>query len=112
MSENRWLPPDSDTHAPVAPTSVAPPGFVSSTQPSAGRAPQSRGQRYAATTTGDWVGGVLLSLLMPLVGLIVGAVYAAKGGEKLRVGVMCIVLSCLVFFAWFVVFSVSDTRTY
>jgi hypothetical protein len=50
--------------------------------PSAGRAPHSRGQRYAAATTGDWVGGVLLPLLMALVGLIVGAVYAAKGGEK------------------------------
>jgi hypothetical protein len=42
----------------------------------------------------------------------VGAVYAAKGGEKQRVGVMCIVLSCLVFFGWFVVFSLSNTRTY
>jgi hypothetical protein len=112
MSENRWLPPDPDAHPSAAPTSVAPPGFVSSTKPSAGRAPQSRGPRYAPATTGDWVGGVLLSLLMPLVGLIVGAVYAAKGGEKQRVGVMCIVLSCLVFFGWFVVFSLSNTRTY
>jgi hypothetical protein len=47
-------------------------------------------------TTGDWIGGILLSLLFPLIGLIVGIVYATKSGStKQQVGVMCIVLSLL-----------------
>jgi cation transporter-like permease len=112
MSANRWLPPDPDAPPSVAPTSVAPPGFVASTKPSGGRDPQGRPQRYAAATTGDWVGGVLLSLLVPVVAAIVGVVYVAKGGEKQRVGVMCIVLSCLVFLGWFVVFSLSNAATH
>jgi hypothetical protein len=53
--------------------------------------------------TGDWVGGVLLSLFLPIVGLIVGVVYLAKGGEKRQVGIMCIALSCVAFFAWLAV---------
>ena len=44
-------------------------------------------------TTGDWVGGVLISLLFPIVGLIAGIVYVAKGGERARCGWMCIGLS-------------------
>jgi cation transporter-like permease len=112
MSANRWLPPDTDAHPSGAPTSVAPPGFLSSTKPTDGRDPHGRRQRYAAATTGDWVGGVLLSLLVPVVAVIVGVVYVAKGGEKQRVGVMCIVLACLVFLGWFVVFSLSNAATY
>jgi hypothetical protein len=135
MSASRWLPPDPDAHPSVAPASVAPPGFVPSTQPSAGwyADPQGRGQRYWDGTrwtdqlapyapsaapsvdtarTGDWVGGVLLSLLMPIVGLIAGVVYVAKGGEKQRVGVMCIVLSCVAFFAWLLIVSMSNSATY
>ena len=53
--------------------------------------------------TGDWVGGVLLSLLLPLIGLIVGVVYVAKGGERRQVGVLCIALSCVAFLAWLAV---------
>jgi cation transporter-like permease len=112
MSANRWLPPKPDGDLSVAPTSVAPPGFLSSTKPSDGRDRHGRRQRYAAATIGDWVGGVLLSLLAPVVAVIVGIVYVAKGGEKQRVGVMCIVLSCLVFLGWFVVFSLSKAATY
>jgi hypothetical protein len=61
---------------------------------------------------GDWVGGVLLSLLIPIVGLIAGVVYVAKGGEKQPVGVMCIVLSCVAFLAWLVIKSMSNGGTY
>lgn len=43
--------------------------------------------------TGDWIGGVLLSLMLPLVGLIAGIVYVARGGERARCGWMCIGLS-------------------
>jgi hypothetical protein len=52
--------------------------------------------------TGDWIGGVLLSLLMPLIGLIAGAVYTGKGGTKKQVGLMCVCLSAAMFFIWFV----------
>ncbi len=44
-------------------------------------------------TTGDWIGGVLLSVLFPLLGLVVGIVYFLKGGEKRSVGSMCLLLS-------------------
>jgi hypothetical protein len=54
---------------------------------------------------GDWIGGVLLALLMPLIGLIAGIVYATKGGEKRQVGFVTIALSCVAFFAWFVIMS-------
>jgi uncharacterized membrane protein len=91
---------------------VAPPGFVASTQPSAGGDPQGRRPRHARASTGDWVGGVLLSLLMPVVGLIVGVVYVAKGGEKQRVGVMCLVLSCVAVFGWLVIMSLSSAARY
>jgi hypothetical protein len=37
-------------------------------------------------TTGDWVGGVILSVLFPIVGLIAGLVYVAKGGERAKCG--------------------------
>jgi hypothetical protein len=112
MSANRWLPPDPDAHPSVAPASVAPPGFVAATQPSAGGDPQGRRPRHAPASTGDWVGGVLLSLLMPVVGLIVGVVYVAKGGERQRVGVMCLVLSCVTVLGWLVIMSLSSTARY
>jgi hypothetical protein len=49
----------------------------------------------------DWVGGVILSLLLPLIGLIVGIVYATKDDSRRQVGIMCICLSLLVSAAWF-----------
>ncbi len=112
MSANQWLPPDADARPSVAPASVAPPGFVSSTKPSAAGDPHGRGRRHAPASTGDWVGGVLLSLLMPLVGLIVGVVYVAKGGEKQRVGVMCLALSCAAFVAWLAIMGLSRVTGY
>ena len=52
-------------------------------------------------TTGDWIGGVLISLLFPIIGLIVGLVYFARGGEKRNVGSMCLIVSVVSFlFAW------------
>ncbi len=44
-------------------------------------------------TTGDWVAGVILSILMPIVGVIAGIVYVAKGGERAKCGWMCIGIS-------------------
>jgi hypothetical protein len=116
---------------------VAPPGFVARPQPFVAAGwypdPQGRGQRFWDGTawtdqlapysppaaaareqarTGDWVGGVLLSLLMPIVGLIAGVVYVAKGGEKQRVGIMCIALSCVAFLAWLAIMSGPSSGTY
>jgi hypothetical protein len=135
MSATQWLPPDPNADPSVAHASVAPPGFVPSRTPAAGwyADPQGRGQRYwdgarwtdqlapyvppvaapvQTARVGDWVGGVLLSLLIPIVGLIAGVVYVAKGGEKQPVGVMCIVLSCVAFLAWLVIKSMSNGGTY
>src|SRR5262245_27947410 len=50
--------------------------------------------------TGDWVGGVLLSVLIPFVGFIAGIVYVVKGGERRKVGIMCLVLSSVMFLLW------------
>lgn len=44
-------------------------------------------------TKGDWIAGVLLSLIMPVLGLIGGVYYAYGGGQRARVGWMCIGLS-------------------
>jgi hypothetical protein len=44
-------------------------------------------------SAGDWIGGVLISLLLPVIGAIVGIVYVAKGGAKRQVGVMCLAIS-------------------
>jgi hypothetical protein len=56
--------------------------FAPATEPAGSRA-----------RTGDWVGGVLLSIFIPLIGLIAGAVYVGKGGTKRHVGIMCLVIS-------------------
>ncbi len=42
---------------------------------------------------GDWIGGVLISLLLPFIGVIVGIVYIVKGGPKRDVGIVTLVLS-------------------
>jgi hypothetical protein len=42
---------------------------------------------------GDWIGGVLISLLLPIIGLIVGIIYVSKTGPKRDVGKLCIALS-------------------
>ena len=44
-------------------------------------------------TKGDWIAGVLLSLITPLFGLIAGVYYVAGGGRRARCGWMCIGLS-------------------
>jgi predicted lipid-binding transport protein (Tim44 family) len=54
----------------------------------------------AEAKTGDWIGGVLLSLLMPLIGVIAGMIYIGMGGTKRNVGVMCVCLSLVGFSLW------------
>jgi tellurite resistance protein TehA-like permease len=53
--------------------------------------------------TSDWIGGVLISVLVPIIGLIVGAVYISKGGAKKQVGIMCVVISLGMAALWAVV---------
>ncbi len=99
---------------PAAPPVVAPAGWYPD--------PQGYGQRYwdgqgwthnfapsatpsatrpgSVARTGDWIGGVLLSLLVPVAGLIAGAVYIGKGGTKRQVGWMCVGLSAAMFIFW------------
>lgn len=94
--------------------------------------PQNRGQRYwdgvswtqhvapnapaappeARAKAGDWVGGVLLALLMPLIGLIAGAVYVAKSDERRQVGVVTLVLSCVAVLVWVAIFSAPSGGSY
>ena len=73
--------------------------------------PEGRGQRYwdgsvwtehiapssqpatvpvKQASAGDWIGGALLALLLPLIGLIAGIVYVAKGDERRQVGIVTI----------------------
>jgi hypothetical protein len=61
---------------------------------------------------GDWVGGVLISLLFPIVGFIAGIVYVARGGAKREVGIVCIVLSTLCFFLWLSILSSGSSGGY
>jgi hypothetical protein len=117
MSSSEWLPP-------VAGATDAPPG-----EPGWYPDPRGRGQRYwtgwqwseqlaahapaldavrQPASTGDWVGGVLLSVLVPVVGLIAGAVYVAKGGAKRQVGIICVALSCVTFLGWVIVATASS----
>jgi hypothetical protein len=44
--------------------------------------------------TGDLVGGFLLSVLIPLIGIVVGIVYISRGGQKRQLGWMYIGVSC------------------
>jgi hypothetical protein len=55
--------------------------------------------------TSDWIGGVLLSLLLPIVGLIIGVWYATKAGTKRQVGFTCIGISVAMILMWTVVTS-------
>ena len=107
---------------PSAPPVAAPPGWYAD--------PQGYGQRYwdghvwthnfgplasspgPRATAGDWIGGVLLSLLIPLVGLIAGAVYIGKGGSKKQVGVMCVCLSAAMFVFWFMKITSEGSAGY
>jgi Protein of unknown function (DUF2510) len=107
---------------PAAPPFTAPAGWYPD--------PQAHGQRYwdgrawthnfapfadppgSRARAGDWIGGVLLSLLVPLIGLIAGAVYISKGGTKKQVGVMCVCLSGAMFLIWFVMLSAEGSAGY
>jgi hypothetical protein len=68
-------------------------------------APAPVADQKSQASTGDWVGGVLISVLLPLIGLIVGIVYTLKGGSKRTVGLMCIGLSVAMAVVWFAVTS-------
>jgi hypothetical protein len=61
---------------------------------------------------GDWIGAVLLSLFMPLIGLIAGCVYLCRGGAKRDVGLLCVVLSLGSFLFWAAVLSASGSSSY
>ena len=105
-----------------SPPTTTPPGWYAD--------PQGYGQRYwdgAAWTpnvaplygpppaskgdaaTGDWIGGVLLALLLPIVGLLAGLVYLTKDGSKRQVGAVTVGLSCFVILLWIVVRSQSGS---
>ncbi|HEX4759893.1 MAG TPA: hypothetical protein VH256_03795 [Thermoleophilaceae bacterium] len=48
----------------------------------------------------DWVWGFLLSVLLPMVGLVVGCVFVSQGGGRTKVGAWCICISLLVLPMW------------
>ena len=66
----------------------------------------------ARAATGDWIGGVIISLLLPLIGIIVGIVYVAKGGPKRDVGAMCLVLSFIAFVVYYALMAASRAPGY
>lgn len=53
-----------------------------------------------SASTGDWVVATIISLLLPLVGLIVGIVYVVIGGRRRPVGLGCIAISLIAFLTW------------
>lgn len=57
--------------------------------------PVKRDMRADATTM-SWVGGMLLSLILPIGGLILGFVWLNRPGTKSHAGKACIVVSILV----------------
>jgi uncharacterized membrane protein len=83
--------------------------------------PEGRGQRYwdgnnwtdniapatnaKSAGAGDWVGGVLLAILIPIVGLIAGAVYMSKADGRRQVGIWTVVISLVVMGFWLLVMS-------
>ena len=42
----------------------------------------------------EWVVGVVLSVTLPLVGVIIGLVYIGRGGQKRHFGWACVALAC------------------
>lgn len=85
--------------------------------------PEGRGQRYWDGTNwtnqlapppperkpavGDWIGAVLLPLLMPIIGLIAGIIWTAMGGEKRQPGLLCLGLSALMTIVWTVAVGIN-----
>ena len=73
---------------------------------------------YAAPTQGaeartsDWVGGVLLSVLIPIVGLIAGIVYVTKSGSRRTVGIMCICISLSMMLLWMIISAAGSASGY
>lgn len=55
-------------------------------------------------TTRDWVWGVVLSVLLPMVGVVIGCVFVSQGGGRTKVGAWCICLSLLVLPMWIAAF--------
>ncbi len=54
-----------------------------------------------SSRTGDWVGGILLAVLMPLIGMIAGLVSATRRDARRQVGIVTLVLSSAVMLVWF-----------
>ncbi len=52
--------------------------------------------------TGDWVGAVLLAIIMPGIGVIAGVYYVARGGQRAQCGSLCLGLSALFATLWVV----------
>ena len=54
----------------------------------------------SAPTVSEAVAGALLSLFVPLVGLVVGGVWLARGGRSIVAGAAALLLSCLGLAFW------------
>jgi hypothetical protein len=57
-------------------------------------------QARRRATTSDWAWGLLLSVLLPMVGFVIGCVFVSQGGGRTKVGAWCICLSLLVLPMW------------
>lgn len=42
----------------------------------------------------EWVVGVVLSVTLPLIGVIIGLIYIGRGGQKRHFGWTCVALAC------------------
>ena len=50
--------------------------------------------------TGDWIGAVLLPLLMPAIGLVAGLIWTLIGGTKRQPGMVCLGASAAMIVVW------------
>lgn len=89
--------------------------------------PEGRGQRYwdgsnwtnnlapgaqeKSARAGDWVGGVLLAILMPIVGVIAGAVYLSKDDGRRQVGLWTLVISLVAMAFWYLMLTSPSSST-
>jgi hypothetical protein len=60
------------------------------------------------TANGDWIGAVLLPLVMPAIGLIAGAIWALMGGTKRQPGLICLGASAAMLVAYWVAFNMGS----
>jgi hypothetical protein len=80
---------------------------VSIPPPSPSAAPAAHS--WPPVSTGDWVAAVLVSVLLPMIGAVLGLYYAVQGRGRRRVGVGMMALSAVATVVYLVLFGGSSS---